>query len=436
MARFFLKAWNWDRSLPKRLGVVVTLVVAGTWILWALLSGIPMASIATWALGASVLAGMVAAWVCSRALDSVRLALHLLRQLDQQLSFSGPVAEQVSALTHIEGQTDYAHLVKLSSHLLVRYGDRLQFLERQRLALEGWLRDQNTRLALMEAEHEKLKITLFAAQQRIHQLEGIDIETGVANRHRFDEALQQAWQQATRSRQVLSIVACEIDRFADWVSWQGEELGERCIQQLARVLKKQVHRSSDVIGRDQGNRFLILLPNTDSIGALAVAEAVRHQFHQDWLQSELLPASDPSSTPMTTPIATNGANGSNGSNGSNGGEKVPTEGPIDIPLDFPSDDDQAPQSSQPLPSHPRANPPTPSKPSPQDSIDQAPAFRGTDRPAPPKLVDCRMTISLGISTLIPDAQQSPDVAVRSAIRAVARAHRHGGDCVDMDGLDY
>ncbi len=424
MTRFFLKAkawnlktWEWNRSLPTRLGVVVTLVVAGTWGLWAVLTGFPLAAIAPWALGASVLAGMVAAWVCSRALDSVRVTLHWLTQLDQQTSFSGPAAEQVSALTRLEGHTDYIRLVKLASYLLVRYGDRLQFLERQRLALEGWLRDQNTRLAMMEAEHEKLKIALSAAQQRIHQLEGIDVATGVANRHRFDEALQQAWQQATRSRQVLSVIACEIDRFADWVGWQGEELGERSIQQLARVLKKQVHRSSDVIGRDQGNRFLILLPNTDAIGALAVAESVRHQFHQDWLQSGPTSAEDRSPTPQASPPATNG---------SSAATPVAVKPSIEQPAQLPTVDrpDAAPPSE----------PPPALSPSPASS--GIPAQERQETPKPSGVIERRMTISLGISTLIPDSQKSPDAAVQSAIRAAARAHRHGGDCIDMDGFDY
>lgn len=386
--------------------MVVTLVVAGTWGLWAIFSGFPMTAIAPWALGASVLAGMVAAWVSSRALDSVRVALHWLTQLEQQRSFSGPAAEQVSALTRLESQTDDVRLVKLSSYLLVRYGDRLQFLERQRLALEGWLRDQNTRLALMEAEHEKLKITLSAAQQRIHQLEGIDVATGVANRYRFDEALQQAWQQATRSRQALSVIACEIDHFADWVSWQGEDLGDRGIQQLARVLKKQVHRSSDLIGHDQGYRFLILLPNTDAIGALAVAESVRHQFHQDWLQSGHGLAEDRSPSPPSS------------------SESDP------LTIHRPIATAQAPATDLPDPSIATI---------PPEPIEEPPEIPDRERreaAPPPEPIERRMTISLGISTLIPDSQKSPDVAVQSAIRAVARAHRHGGDCVDMDGFDY
>jgi len=425
VARFFVKDWNWtwNRSLPKRLGVVVSLVVAATWILWAILSGIPVTAIVVWALAAGVLTGMAAAWVCSRALDPVRLALTLLAQLDQQPSFSGPVAEQVSALTVLMGQTDYARLVKLSSHLLVRYGDRAQFLERQRLALEGWLQDQNDRLMHIEAEHEKLNIMLLAAQQRIHQLEGIDVETGVANRHRFDQALQQAWQQAMRSHQVLSIVACEIDRFADWVSWQGEEAGERSIQQLARVLKQQVHRSSDVVGRDQGERFLILLPNTDSIGALAVAESVRHQFHQEWLQSEPIAAGHPRPTLITT-------------NGSGSVVNVPTNS--HSPSDRQSDDNPAAPSGRSLKTTPRGGTLPPKEPtSPQGAIERPLELStGGDRPTQPVPSNQQMTLSLGISTLIPDAQQSPDLAVRSALRAVARAHRHGGDCVDMDGLDY
>lgn len=409
-----------------------------------------MAKVASWALAVSLLTGMTAAWVCSRALDSIRLAWVLLTCLDQESSFTGGLAAKVSALTQLDDQDDCAQFVRLTSRLLVRYGDRLQFLERQRLALESWLHEHRDRLILMEAEQEKLQVALAQAQDRIRQLEGVDLETGLANHYRFYEALQHTWQQALRSEQVLSIVACEVDHWADWVNLQGEAFGQQTIHNLATVLKQQVQRSSDVVGRDRGDRFLILLPNTDSIGALAVAESIRHQFNRCATQQSMTPTAHPWPSHYDDAPASPWAAGSS----------------LHLDMDFPPTRDRPRNNS--ATAHDRVHAgqeaSRPINANIDASADLADAFLVTGSEAamaaevapeiasditsempmnrspsaqePIPVAGGEVTLSLGIGTLVPDLQQLPDAAVRSALRALERAHRHGGNCVEMDGLEY
>ena len=453
MTRFSSPPINWNRSLPTKVGAAVFLSVLGGWFLWASWEPFPLAKVASWALAVSLLTGMTAAWICSRALDSIRLAWVLLSCLDQESSFTGGLAAKVSALTQLDDQDDCAQFVRLTSRLLVRYGDRLQFLERQRLALESWLHEHRDRLILMEAEQEKLQVALSQAQDRIRQLEGVDLETGLANHHRFYEALQHTWQQALRSEQVLSIVACEVDHLADWVNLQGEAFGQQTIHNLATVLKQQVQRSSDVVGRDRGDRFLILLPNTDSIGALAVAESIRHQFNRCTTQQAMTPTAHHWPSHYDDAPASPWAAGSS----------------LHLDMDFPPTRDRLrsnftatndrvteQEASRPISANIDANadladafsatgsePAMPFEVTPETSPEispEIPSEMPMDRSPVAQeqitTVGGEVTLSLGIGTLVPDLQQLPDAAVRSALRALERARRHGGNCVEMDGLEY
>ena len=446
MTRFSSPPINWNRSLPTKVGAAVFLSVLGGWFLWASWEPFPLAKVASWALAVSLLTGMTAAWVCSRALDSIRLAWVLLTCLDQESSFTGGLAAKVSALTQLDDQDDCAQFVRLTSRLLVRYGDRLQFLERQRLALESWLHEHRDRLILMEAEQEKLQVALAQAQDRIRQLEGVDLETGLANHYRFYEALQHTWQQALRSNQVVSVVACEVDHLADWVNLQGEAFGQQTIHNLATVLRQQVQRSSDVVGRDRGDRFLILLPNTDSIGALAVAESIRHQFNRCATQQPMTPTAHHWPSHYDDAPASPWAAGSSlhlgmdcpptrdrlRSDSTATSDRVKAEQeasrPINANIDASADFADAflvtgSEAAMPVEVAPESAPEMP--------IDHSPSAQ---EPIP--TAGTEVTLSLGIGTLVPDLQQLPDTAVRSALRALERARRHGGNCVEMDGLEY
>jgi len=460
VTRFSSPPINWNRSLPTKVGAAVFLSVLGGWFLWASWEPFPLAKVASWALAVSLLTGMTAAWICSRALDSIRLAWVLLSCLDQESSFTGGLAAKVSALTQLDDQDDCAQFVRLTSRLLVRYGDRLQFLERQRLALESWLHEHRDRLILMEAEQEKLQVALAQAQDRIRQLEGVDLETGLANHHRFYEALQHTWQQALRSEQVLSIVACEVDHLADWVNLQGEAFGQQTIHNLATVLKQQVQRSSDVVGRDRGDRFLILLPNTDSIGALAVAESIRHQFNRCTTQQAMTPTAhhwpshydEAPASPWAAgsslhldmdfpPTRDRPRNNSNTANdrvhaGQEASRPINTninvgnvsnvgiDASADLADAFLVTGSEAAMAAEVAPEVSSEVP------------DGAPMDRSPSAQEPIPIAGGEVTLSLGIGTLVPDLQQLPDAAVRSALRALERARRHGGNCVEMDGLEY
>ncbi len=111
---------------------------------------------------------------------------------------------------------------------------------------------------------------------RLATLDGL---TGVANRRRFDEYLDDEWRRMIREESPLSLILCNIDFFKKYNDTYGHQAGENCLQQVADALRFCVKRSVGLVARYGGEEFAIVLPNTTTIGASLVAEELRSLVH-------------------------------------------------------------------------------------------------------------------------------------------------------------
>lgn len=119
------------------------------------------------------------------------------------------------------------------------------------------------------------------AQQELHQLNrklanlsNLDGLTNVANRRRLDAFLQDAWGEALSKQQKVSILMIDIDFHKQYNDFYGHLAGDEAIKQIAKALEKSVKRSSDLLARYGGDEFVVLLPGTDTEGALQLAEKI------------------------------------------------------------------------------------------------------------------------------------------------------------------
>jgi diguanylate cyclase (GGDEF)-like protein len=121
---------------------------------------------------------------------------------------------------------------------------------------------------------------LEAANHELMQLSTHDGLTGLANRSRFDQHLEQEWLRLQRTQAPLSLVLCDVDHFKLFNDTYGHPRGDRCLQQVAQVLKASACRAADLAARYGGEEFALILPETDLEGALQVAEKVRLQIQE------------------------------------------------------------------------------------------------------------------------------------------------------------
>jgi len=130
---------------------------------------------------------------------------------------------------------------------------------------------QRVRRLIQQAQLQK---ELEIANRELQRLVAIDGLTQVANRRRFDEYLEQEWRRMAREQQPLSLLVCDLDYFKPYNDTYGHQAGDRCLQQVAQAIGNTVRRPADLVARYGGEEFAVILPNTDAVGAVQVAEAV------------------------------------------------------------------------------------------------------------------------------------------------------------------
>ena len=102
----------------------------------------------------------------------------------------------------------------------------------------------------------------------------IDGLTTVANWRYFDESLRNEWRRCCRSQTPLAVVILDIDHFRAYNESCGHQAGDRCLQELARIMKDQLQRPGDFIARYGGDEFVCLLPETGMEGAFSLADTL------------------------------------------------------------------------------------------------------------------------------------------------------------------
>jgi diguanylate cyclase (GGDEF)-like protein len=121
----------------------------------------------------------------------------------------------------------------------------------------------------------RTQIQLKTKSDLLEKLASLDGLTEIPNRRAFDAALERQWNQSKRTGMPLSLLIADIDNFKQFNDYFGHPMGDECLKRVARALQNITHRPEDLVARLGGEEFSILLPNTDSTGALLRAEQYR-----------------------------------------------------------------------------------------------------------------------------------------------------------------
>jgi diguanylate cyclase (GGDEF)-like protein len=101
--------------------------------------------------------------------------------------------------------------------------------------------------------------------------------TGVANRRGFFEMGERLLARAAFARQPTAVIMFDLDRFKRINDRYGHDTGDEVITVFCR-LARSLLRSNDLFGRIGGEEFACLLPTTERLDALKLAERVRAAF--------------------------------------------------------------------------------------------------------------------------------------------------------------
>jgi diguanylate cyclase (GGDEF)-like protein len=136
--------------------------------------------------------------------------------------------------------------------------------------------------ALEQAERTESELRFLADHDSL---------TGLLNRRRFRSELDQYVSFTARYGGRGAVMVIDIDGLKEVNDKLGHQAGDRLIRRVADILRERV-RATDLVARLSGDEFAVLMPQTDTAGALQLGEDLRAQVAEGFTASaEIEPAS-------------------------------------------------------------------------------------------------------------------------------------------------
>jgi two-component system chemotaxis family response regulator WspR len=110
---------------------------------------------------------------------------------------------------------------------------------------------------------------------QLEELSNRDALTGIHNRRFFDKQVSDEWQTAHQQQKILSLAIMDIDDFKSYNDHYGHIKGDLVLQKVVHCIQEITKRPGDSFARFGGEEFVLILPNTDEAGALAVCHKIR-----------------------------------------------------------------------------------------------------------------------------------------------------------------
>ncbi|MBN8943553.1 MAG: GGDEF domain-containing protein [Rhizobiales bacterium] len=258
-------AWAGTRQflgekLPWRTCLVITgsvLVVLGLFTLWR--DDIAI-RIALFSAGQCIPLGLTIADLLSRR-DGRRTPGMVLAAVAMSLALLANVLRAVLALAGVGGEVSFTTLNAPQSIALL-----------------------TTLFGAMVWNFGFLLMSIDRLRNEIIHLAVVDDLTGIANRRRFIERLDEECRRSSRTGQSFALIAIDLDDFKGINDRHGHQAGDACLRHFAAGALSRL-RGHDLLARIGGDEFCAILPAATPEAAEAVArslvETVRNQ-RLDW----------------------------------------------------------------------------------------------------------------------------------------------------------
>jgi diguanylate cyclase (GGDEF)-like protein len=138
--------------------------------------------------------------------------------------------------------------------------------------------NRNQAMQELQAKNEALDRAREQAEEATRMLENLatmDTLTNVPNRRAFDLASVKEWRRCLREDLPISFIMIDVDHFKQYNDNYGHGAGDECLARIAKVIDSCIHRPGDILARYGGEEFAAVMSDTNSEGALRMAQ----KFH-------------------------------------------------------------------------------------------------------------------------------------------------------------
>ncbi len=135
------------------------------------------------------------------------------------------------------------------------------------------------------SDHVKTEKNLNEIKDKLEGLALKDAMTEIYNFRYFRERLAAEFERAKRLLSPITILMIDLDYFKSVNDTHGHNFGDKVLRQVAKFLVSEL-RVNDVVARWGGEEFAIILPDTNRMDGLSVANKVLEILRARWFGDE------------------------------------------------------------------------------------------------------------------------------------------------------
>ncbi len=125
--------------------------------------------------------------------------------------------------------------------------------------------------------HEKM-IEIKKLNRELKHLSSYDSLTQVYNRRMIMDEIEKEIDRFKRYNHQFCVALLDIDHFKIANDTYGHQFGDEVLTTICNIIKSNVLRKTDSIGRYGGEEFLVLIPETELNGANVLAKRIKNQI--------------------------------------------------------------------------------------------------------------------------------------------------------------
>lgn len=128
------------------------------------------------------------------------------------------------------------------------------------------------RFAGILASNIRMQHSLAVANEQLELVARLDSLTQLQNRSALESYLSATWEEYQLVQRPVSIAMIDVDMFKAYNDFYGHLQGDKCLMQVAKVLRSVVPEPLGFVGRYGGEEFIVVLPGYSKSEALKLLQ--------------------------------------------------------------------------------------------------------------------------------------------------------------------
>jgi len=195
--------------------------------------------------------------------------------VESNKAFSASITQHIRDLDH---RANFSQtLAELKEAVVSRLNTIQDVLARKHSEDEKRKEESEARYKTMQWGIFKMRDEILKANEKSRVLEEEllrDPLTGAYNRRAYDRHVAEEMDRFKRYGTIFSLLMFDVDHFKKVNDLYGHAVGDKCLKAIIAKVQPLL-RGSDFLSRFGGEEFVVVLPQTDSAGALEAGEKIR-----------------------------------------------------------------------------------------------------------------------------------------------------------------